>query len=285
MGKILSIILCTALFVSSAIVCSEAQTRLSIRINGADSMYDRIVSLSKLYMKDHPNVDITVEKNGLVDNGIRARIDGKSEVAQASRKITVSENIAARSKGVPLVEHLIGYGGIVIITHPTTTIGEITIAQVGRLLKGECVNWKEIDAEYQPVVVFKTVDKHPGTLQFIQNSILAGAPIAKSAQEVPDFPALMKKVAETPGAITYVRIRDPFETETGHTTRIKVLKIKKDNVSPPVSPSRKTVLDGSYPLRRPYYLYTSRIADKNVRAFVDYVVSKGWGPQDLTYVW
>jgi phosphate transport system substrate-binding protein len=198
----------------------------------------------------------------------------------ASRILTVRENIAARSKGVHLVEHLIGYGGIVIITHPTTAIGEITIDQVRRLLKGECVNWKELDAQYQPVVVFKTVDKHPGTLQFVQNSILAGAHIAKSAQEVPDFPALMEKVAETPGAIAYARIRDPFETETGHTTRIKVLKIKKDDVSPPVSPSRKTVLDGSYPLRRTYSLYTSRTADKGVRAFVDYVVSKGWGSQD-----
>jgi phosphate transport system substrate-binding protein len=261
MGKILSIILCTALLVSSAIVCSAAQTRLSIRVNGADSMYGRIMSLSQLYMKDHLNVDITVEKNALVEDGIRALIDGKAEVAMASRILTVRENIAARSKGVHLVEHLIGYGGIVIITHPTTAIGEITIDQVRRLLKGECVNWKELDAQYQPVVVFKTVDKHPGTLQFVQNSILAGAHIAKSAQEVPDFPALMEKVAETPGAI-------------------KVLKIKKDDVSPPVSPSRKTVLDGSYPLRRTYSLYTSRTADKGVRAFVDYVVSKGWGSQD-----
>ncbi|MFH1672076.1 MAG: hypothetical protein ABIF87_01410, partial [Pseudomonadota bacterium] len=96
MGKILSIILCTALFVSSAIVCSEAQTRLSIRVNGADSMHGRIMSLSKLYMKDHLNVDITVEKDGLVDDGIRALIDGKAEVVMASRKITVRENIAAR---------------------------------------------------------------------------------------------------------------------------------------------------------------------------------------------
>jgi len=281
MRKIFSIVFCVALLVGTAVASSDAQTRADIRVKGADSMYSRIMSLSIPYMKDHPDVDIDVEKNGLVDDGIRALFNGEADVAMASRRITASESETAKKKGVSLSERLIGYGGIVIITHPSTTVGELTMNQVRGLLSGEFANWKEVGAKDQPVKVFKTVGRHPGTLAFVESSILGGAPVARSAVVVSTFFTAIRRVAETPGGIAFTRIRDPYEW----TAKIKVLKIRKDKTAPAVSPSREAVLDGSYPIRRPYFLYTSSRANDAVQAFADYVVSKGWGPPDLTYVW
>ena len=204
---------------------------------------------------------------------MRALIAGEADVAMASRKITAQESEAAKAKGLQLDEHLIGYGGIVIITDQQNPVNELSIDQVRKIFTGEIVNWKDINGKDQAITVFKSGEKHPGTLLFVENDILGGVPITKSAITLPDFPVIIKKVAETAGSIAYARMRDPFP---GPAARTKLLKIGKDEHSPSVIASRATIADGTYPLRRPYYLYTAAAAGKDVRSFVDFVVSKGW---------
>jgi phosphate transport system substrate-binding protein len=200
----------------------------------------------------------------------------------ASRKITAQESEAARVKGLQLDEHVVGYGGIVIITDRQNPVNALSIDQVRKIFTGEIVNWKDIDGKDQAITVFKAGGKHPGTLLFVENDILGGVPITKSAITLPDFPAIMKKVAETAGSIAYARMRDQFP---GPAARTKPLKIRKDEHSLPVSASRATIADGTYLLRRPYYLYTAATAGKDVRSFVDFVVSQGWAEPKLTHQW
>ena len=164
----------------------------------------------------------------------------------ASRKITAQESEAAKAKGLQLDEHVVGYGGIVIITDQQNPVDELSIDQVRKIFTGEIVNWKDINGKDQAITVFKSGEKHPGTLLFVENDILGGVPITKSAITLPDFPVIIKKVAETAGSIAYARMRDPFP---GPASRTKLLKIRKDEHSLPVSASRETIGNGTYPLR------------------------------------
>ena len=280
--KILIIAIIVAAFSIAGGLPSAAQTKVPINVKGADSMWGRVRSLALLYMKDHPQVDIAVSANSLVDEGMKALIAGETDVAMASRKITAQESEAAKAKGLQLDEHVVGYGGIVIITDQENPVNELSIEQVRKVFTGEIVNWKDINGKDQAVTVFKSGEKHPGTVLFVESDILGGVPITKSATTIPDFPAIIKKVAETAGSIAYVRMRDPFP---GPASRIKLLKIRKDEHSLPVSASRETIGDGTYPLRRPYYLYTAATARKEVRSFVDFVASKGWAEPNLTHQW
>jgi len=280
--KILIIAIIAAAFSIAGGLPSAAQIKVPIKVKGADSMWGRVRSLALLYMKDHPQVDITISANSLVDEGMKALIAGEADVAMASRKITAQESEAARVKGLQLDEHVVGYGGIVIITDRQNPVNALSIDQVRKIFTGEIVNWKDIDGKDQAITVFKAGGKHPGTLLFVENDILGGVPITKSAITLPDFPAIMKKVAETAGSIAYARMRDQFP---GPAARTKPLKIRKDEHSLPVSASRATIADGTYLLRRPYYLYTAATAGKDVRSFVDFVVSQGWAEPKLTHQW
>jgi len=271
--KILIIAVIAAAFSIAGGLPSAAQTKVTIKVKGADSMWGRIRSLALLYMKDHPQVDIAISANSLVDEGMTALIAGEADVAMASRKITPQESKAAKARGLQLDEHLVGYGGIVIITDQQNPVDELSIDQVRKIFTGEIVNWKDINGRDQAITVFKSGEKHPGTLLFVENDILGGVPITKSAITLPDFPGIIKKVAETAGSIAYVRMRDTFP---GPAARTKSLKIRKDEHSLPVSASRATIGNGTYPLRRPYYLYTVANAGKDVRSFVDFLVSQGW---------
>jgi phosphate transport system substrate-binding protein len=280
--KILIIAMIVAAFSIAGGLPSAAQTKVPIKVKGADSMWGRVRSLALLYMKDHPQVDIAVSASSLVDEGMKALIAGEADVAMASRKITAQESEEAKVKGLELDEHLVGYGGIVIITDKQNPVNELSIDQVRKIFTGEIVNWKDINGKNQAITVFKSGEKHPGTLLFVEKDLLGGVSIAKSAITLPDFPVIVKKVGETAGSIGYARMRDPFP---GPESRIKLLKISKDGQSPPVSASRATIGNGTYPLRRPYYLYTAATAGKDVRGFVDFVVSKGWGEPNLTHQW
>ena len=210
MKKILIVAIIVAAFSIAGGLPSAAQTKVIIEVTGADSMWGRVRSLALLYMKDHPQVDIAVFGNSLVDEGMKALIAGEADVAMASRKITAQESEAAKVKGLQLDEHVVGYGGIVIITDQQNPVNELSIDQVRKIFTGEIVNWKDINGKDQAITVFKSGEKNPGTLLFVENDILGGVPIAKSAVTLPDFPAIIKKVAETTGSIACVRMREPI---------------------------------------------------------------------------
>ncbi|MFZ0944426.1 MAG: substrate-binding domain-containing protein [Syntrophobacteraceae bacterium] len=271
--KILIIAITVATFSIAGGLPSAAQTKVPIKVTGADSMWDRVHHLALLYMKDDPQVDITVSRHSLADEGMKALVSGEADVAMASRKITAQESEAAKVKGLQLDEHLVGYGGIIIITDLQNPVNELSIDQVRKTFTGEIVNWKDISGKDLAITVFKSGEKNPGTLLFVENDILGGVPITRSAITLPDFPGIIKKVAETAGSIAYVRMRDTFP---GPAARTKSLKIRKDEHSLAVSASRATIRNGTYPLRRPYYLYTVANAGKDVRSFVDFLVSQGW---------
>jgi ABC-type phosphate transport system substrate-binding protein len=91
----------------------------------------------------------------------------------------------------------------------------------------------------------------------------------------------MAKVAKTPRAIGYGRVRDVLESKPKQREGIKVLKIKRFACLMGVMPSRQTVSDSSYPLKRPYYLYYKSDAGIDIKSYADFIVSRGWGSQEF----
>src|SRR5208337_15290 len=95
-----------------------------------------------------------------------------SEVAMASRRATIREKEEEAAGGVELVEHLIGYGGIVILTDPSNSVEQLTLEQVQKIFKGEYTNWSQVGGPNRFISVFKSGEKHPGTLLFIEAELL-----------------------------------------------------------------------------------------------------------------
>lgn len=282
MKKILVMMLCIGVICIGAgmsIAAQDDETGVIVRVAGAESMWGRIFTHAALYMRENPQVKIRFTKISLVDEGMRELINKKADIAMASRKATPQEMESAKSNGLDLVEKFIGYGGIVIITSLSNPVEELTIDQIRKIFTGEYTNWKDVGGSDQPIVLFRTGETRPGTLVFFEKEILLGKHISSNAEVLIDFPSVIDKISVTPDSISYTRIRDAFETPIPSVAKIKPLKIKRDDSSPAISPSRSTVGDGSYPLRRPYYFYTRNPETKEVKDFSDFIVSKGWGEQ------
>ena len=252
-----------------------------IRVKCPDSMVARIYSLSKIFMENFPETEVDVWKGLSVEGGIRALIQGDTDVAMSTRRITDQEIKEAVRRGKGFVERLIGYGGIVILTTRSNHLDSITVERLRKIFKGEYTRWDQIGGSNEPITVFSVGAKHPGTVIFMEQDFLGDASITDKAIVVEDFPTIMRKVAATPGSIGFVRIRDAFESPIAREQEIKVLAIQQNDASAAVMPSRAYVGDGTYPIRRPYYLYYEKGAGPAIRNYADFIVEKGWGPQNL----
>ena len=284
MGKSLPIVVIIVFLSLALVALTLAHTEAGktvIRVKCPDSMVARIYSLSKMFMKTHPEMTIDFWKGSSLEGGIPALLQGSTDVAMSTRRMTDQETQTAVRQGKEFVERLIGHGGIVILTNRSNPVNSMTVEQVRKILKGDYTRWNEVGGNKEPVTVFSVGPKHPGTLIFIQQDFLGGSPITPKAIIVEDFPTVMKKVSAAPGGIGYVRIRDAFESSIVGEIPIKILEIKQSAATVAVMPSRAHVGDGSYPLRRPYFLYFESKAGPAIREYSDFIVEKGWGPQDL----
>ncbi|MEW6348677.1 MAG: substrate-binding domain-containing protein [Thermodesulfobacteriota bacterium] len=257
------------------------QPEVVIRVRGADSMARRIDLLSQEYMKIHPDVRVVVSGGSKEAAGLQELMEKHSEVAMAGRQARNDELDAARSKGVKLVERFVGYGGVVIVTHPTNAVAELTVEQVKNILTGRTSDWEAVGGSKGPITVVTVGEPHGGTVAFLESTFLRGRSITKSAKRVERFPGIMRMVAQTPGSVGYVRVRDALESAVAQEVRVKLLPIKQDDATPGVIPSRQSVAGDSYPIKRPFFLYVDEAASADVKEFVDFIVRNRWGPQSL----
>jgi phosphate transport system substrate-binding protein len=257
---------------------SRAQeNKTMIRVRGSDSVAGRVDQLAKIFMKDHPDVNLVVV-GGAKTIGLQNLMDGSGEVAMAARKATDQERREAGNHGLDLVERLIGHGAIVIIVDQGNPVSELTIEQVQKILKGDYNRWDQVGGPAEPIAVFSVGDMHQGTIHFLENDFLSKTPMTKRAEVVSGFDSVMRGVSETKGSIGFTRVRDALEAPVAP---IKILKLKETGDSPAIMISRAAIADGSYPLKRPFFLYHDSKAKPEVKAFVDFIVAKGWGPQKL----
>jgi len=285
MKKSLAVVFGLVLFTLGLTTLSGGQNKSGetiVKVSGADSMFARIQNLSKVFMKANPAIKVEIVPGSIVDIGMSTLLDKTADIAMASLRITPREADLAAQKGMELVERLVGYGGVVIITHPSNPVNELTVEQVQKIFRGDITRWDQVSGAVPHVIkVVRIGDQHPGTILFMVEDFLGHAPFASDSTVVTQFPSVMKAVAETPNAIGFARIRDAFESRIAQAGAVKILKIRKFGGMEAVEPSRESVADDSYPIRRPYYLYYRAKAGPDIVKFADFIVSKGWGKEDL----
>jgi phosphate transport system substrate-binding protein len=255
---------------STGVSAAATGAKIVIRVKGSDDMAGRVDRLSKIFVKDHPNFSVIV--SGGSGSAFPDFLDGNCEVLMLGHSLSKDQRNAAAAKGIELTERLVGYGGICILTYPKNPIDELTVDQVKKLMIGD-YTWKQVGGTDDPVVVVSVAAMNSDTRMFLMRDFLGVPAVRPKVVRVSYFRTLPSRVAETPGGLGYSRLRD---VEGGKGDGAKVLKIKKAADAPAVKPSRESLADGSFPIRRPFLLCFDSRAGQNVKKFVDFIVSKGW---------
>jgi hypothetical protein len=135
---------------------------------------------------------------------------------------------------------------IAVITHPSNPVDTLTIDQVRKLFSGEYTNWSQVGGTDLPVKVIAARDTSAAPESLLDTRL------APSATRVPLSSFLFVGVAETEGALGFLPTHnlEQLEFVRSHGA-IKKIAIKKDNLSPALTPHPGAVIAGSYPLLAP----------------------------------
>lgn len=262
MNKLLVAVLMVALAVASPLLAADKL----ITIKGSDTMVHLMSNLAESFMKAHTDVDIAVTGGGS-GTGIAALINGTTDICASSRALKDKETDLAKSKNITPSETIIGLDGIAIMVNPNNPISELTMEQLKKIFTGEYVKWSDVGGPDQPIILLSR-ESNSGTYVYFQEHVLEKADFSAKARLMPSTAAITQSVTEDKWTIGYGGIAYAEHAQ------VKMIHVKANAESPAVIPSTASVLDGSYPISRPLYLYTNGTAGGDVKNFIDFCLSE-----------
>ncbi len=194
---------------------------------------------------------------------LKALAEGKLGVAGAGRALTPEEKKAG------LLGTTIGYDGVALYVHQSNPVTDLGMRQLKDLFTGKVRSWKELGGkDLAPFLLTEPLASKRATVQFVQESVLDGAPYASGIRELEHKHDQVAEVARNEGGACFASLG--LIHSLPPEVRAKVRMISIDGTEPTAAHVRS----GVYPLSRPMLLVTKGLPAGEVKAFVDYVLSR-----------
>jgi phosphate transport system substrate-binding protein len=248
-----------SVFVLAVALCFTANVVWAgnIVIKGSTTVLPIAQKVAEAYMKEHPDVKITISGGGS-GNGIKALIDGSTDIADSSRFIKEKEVKLAVERGAYPVPFAVAYDCIVPVVHPSNPVTDISMEQLKDIYMGKVKNWKELGGPDKKIVVISR-DTSSGTYEVWHNKVLKKQRVFPGALLQASNGAIVQAVAKNKNAIGYIGL--------GYVERtVKALTVNR------IGGSEETTLNGTYPVSRALYMFTGGWPKGDTLNFLNYVI-------------
>jgi phosphate transport system substrate-binding protein len=244
----------------------------SIQDTGSDTLLNLALAWAERYMSENPQVRISVTGGGS-GTGIAALINGTVQIANASREMSSEEIAEAKKNGVSPVKFIVALDGIAVVANKTNPVQGLTLQQLSDMYTGKLTRWTDVGGENRPVVLLSRESNSGTYVYFLEQVVRQGDAKGKalfSAQTLlmPSSQGISAEVEQNPNAVGYDGL--------GYvTSEQKVIAVARTAAGPYVLPSARTVLDSSYPVSRPLFMYTAGTPTGAVKKYLDWVMGDG----------
>jgi phosphate transport system substrate-binding protein len=244
----------------------------AIKNIGSDTLVNLALAWAEAYMAGHPEVRISVTGGGS-GTGIAALINRTIPLANASRAMSEEEIASARAAGFQPVQHTVALDAIAVVVNPANPVDRLSLRQIADIYKGRIRRWSEVGGEDRPIVLLSRESNSGTYVYFIERVIRLGR---KDNNDLPSPETLLMpssegisaEVRQNPNAIGYDGL--------GYVTPDqKVLAVAAEEGGPYVRPEAATVLDASYPIARPLYMYTAGQPQGAVADYLSWILGEG----------
>ncbi|MBI5570061.1 MAG: substrate-binding domain-containing protein [Desulfomonile tiedjei] len=268
--------LSVALLVGSQSAYAQSTER-AIRVRGANAMASLCDAWAKDFSTANPGVGVVVAGGG-TDAGFDTLFDKAADLVMASRTILVKEMQAAALSDAKPVELPVCREAIAVITHPDNPIKDLTLDQLGKILRGMYTRWNEVGGPEEPITLL-TSPQTSGTSLLLRAAVMENDYFSSDAKARDYYHHIIREVSrKKPPAISYAPLRDAARAE--QQKLIKIVPLRKDGQSPAVRPSPATLKDGSYPLILALYFYWDEATVRPiVKTFVEFCRKKCESPR------
>ncbi|MEO4052891.1 phosphate ABC transporter substrate-binding protein [Solibacillus sp. CAU 1738] len=210
----------------------------------------------KLAMKYEENASANIEVNQIGSSaGITNAINGVSEIGMSSRDLKDEE-------ASELQEVVIAYDGIVVVTHPSNKVKNLTMEQVKQIFTGEITNWKELGGEDLEIVVVSREDGSGSREAFQEIVGYSSGELIDNAIIASGNGNIKTTVATNKHAIGFISFEYIDES-------ISPLSING------VEATTENVLAQKYSLSRPFlFVYKEGNLSESGQQFIDFILTK-----------
>jgi len=230
----------------------------SIVIKGSTTVLPIAQVTLEAYMKANSGAKISLSGGGSGD-GLKALIDGSTDIANSSRQITQTESELAGKKGVRPVETAVAIDAIVPVVNPKNRVNDLTVDQLSQIYQGKIGNWKELGGDDLKIVAISR-DSSSGTFEAWSDMVLNRAKVSPRAQMQASSGAIVQAVSKNRYAIGYIGL--------GYVDRtVKAMAVNG------VQASAKTALSREYPISRFLYMYTNGEPKGETAKYIRFVLS------------
>jgi phosphate transport system substrate-binding protein len=225
----------------------------TIAISGSTSVGPLAEKLAFKYEENH---DVKIEINQIGSSaGITNAISGVSEIGMSSRDLKQEEIDSGLS------ETIIAYDGIVVVTHPTNKVKDLTLEEVKKIFTGKVTNWKELGGEDLEIVVVSREDGSGSRDSFQEIVDFSSGELVRSAIIASGNGNIKTTVATNKHAVGFISFE--YIDESISTIDINGVEATADNV-----------LQQKYKLSRPFLFVNKEenLTDAG-QQFIDFILS------------
>jgi phosphate transport system substrate-binding protein len=251
---------------------ANGQRQDSIQNTGSDTLVNLALAWAEQYMAMRPEVRISVTGGGS-GTGIASLINGTVQIANASREMSVEETAEAKKNGITPVRFTVALDAIAVVVNKTNPVQGLTLKEISDMYTGKTARWTTLNGTDRPIVLLSRESNSGTYVYFLEQVLRLGDPkgtalFSPETLLMPSSEGIGEEVKQNPNAIGY----DGLGYVTGDQ---KTVAVARSASGPFVLPSARTVLDNSYPVSRPLYMYTAGEPSGAVKEYLDWVMGEG----------
>lgn len=251
--------------------CRRSEHLERIQVKGSDTEVNLVLELAEAFMEREPAVSISITGGGS-GVGIAALMNGKTDIANSSREVGETERMYARRRGVEIYPTVFAADALVVVANPEAGVDSLTMNQLADLFSGAVKNWHAAGGNSVPVSLYGR-QSNSGTFLYFRETVL-GRDFSPALKQMNGTAQIIEAVKNDAGGIGYVGLGYVARPDGAIHNGLKIIRLKKDETSPAVSPLDSSVLQGgNYPLLRPLYQLTDGKPTGWVKAFLQFETS------------
>lgn len=232
---------------------SSNSSKYTLAISGSTSVGPLAEKLADKYEEQ---TEINIEVNQIGSSaGITNATNGVSEIGMSSRDLKEEE------KANGLTESIIAYDGIVVVTHPSNKVKNLTMEQVKQIFTGKVTNWKELGGDDMEIVVVSREDGSGSRDAFQEIVGYKSSELVRSAIVASGNGNIKTTVAMNKHAVGFISFE--YIDDSISTIDINGVEATAENV-----------LLHKYSLSRPFlFVYKKENLSDEGQRFIDYILS------------
>ena len=272
--KYKTVLLVAALLLGALGIMPKSVKAQVVQVDGSSTVFPITEAMAEEFQKAKKGkVKVTVGIAG-TGGGFKKFCRGETDISDASRPILKQEMEACKGAGIEYFELPIAYDALTVIVNPKNDwVKALTVPDLKKMwepsAQSKVTNWNQVRSEWPnaPLKLFGP-GADSGTFDYFTEAIVGKAKSSRgdfTASE--DDNVLVQGIINDRNALGYFGFSYYVENQN----KLKAVPI--DAGKGPVTPSAKTVEDGTYqPLSRPIFIYVSKKSmDKpEVREFVEF---------------